>query len=60
MLPPTEAIVKGLATGPSRIASSSGEKKDSLGMIRTLMGINSAMTTGKPYDDANEQVVQLD
>lgn len=29
-------------------------------MIRTLMGIKSAMTTGKPYDDTNEQVVHVE
>lgn len=49
MLPPTEAIVNGLATGPSRIASSSGVKNDILGMIRTLNGIRSVITTGNPY-----------
>lgn len=48
MLPPTDAMVNGLATGPSRMDNSSGEKNDSLGMIKTRNGINNAITTGKP------------
>lgn len=41
-------MVKGLATGPSKMSNSSCVKRWSLGTTRILNGISKAITIGKP------------
>jgi hypothetical protein len=51
--------VKGLATGPSKIFSSSWEKRFKRGITKTLRGIIAVITTGKPAGSVQAQVSSL-